>query len=290
LQKIVASFFIFIASISYGFLSIIAKFAYEDGVNPAMLAVSQMFFGVLFFALIKFKHIPTFFKIDKKSLSILFLGGTMSALTALFYYTALKSLSASLGIILLFQFVWIGVVLELIFEKRKPNLHEIFSVLLCYMGTYLSVAVGTEFSMLSIGGVILGFLAAAAFAGYIFITSAFCLAYDANTRAFWTIAFAFLSTLALGIFFMDFDYGFAVFGWGAACGFFGVALPFYLYAVFANKIGSAATSIIGSVELPTVLVLSAIFLNEKLSVYGIIGSSLVILAAVAVFLGATKAK
>ncbi len=290
MQKITASFFIFAASVSYGFLSIIAKFAYEDGVNPTMLAVAQMSFGALFFAIIKLKNIPTFFKVDKKALTILFVGGAMSALTALFYYASLKLLSAPIAIILLFQFVWIGVALELIYQKRKPNLHEIFSVLLCYVGTYLSVAVGEDFSSLSFGGVILGFAAAAAFGAYIFISSAFCLAYDANTRAFWTITFGFLSIVVFTFSFLDFSYDVAVLKWGAICGLLGVALPFYIYAVFANKIGSAATSVIGSAELPAVLVFSVILLGEKPSFYGIVGSFLVVLAVVVIFLGTTKAK
>lgn len=289
MQKITASFFILLASVSYGFLSIFAKLAYDEGVKPLTLSIAQMFFGALFFAIFNIRKIPTFFKIDKKSLSLLFLMGSLSALTAIFYYSSLNLVSAPVGIILLFQFVWVGTVFELIKQKRLPNLHEIFSILLCYIGTYLSIGVGADFGTLSLSGLILGFAAAFAFAGYIFTTSVFCLAYGADTRTFWTILSAFLS---IALFWLFFNPSLTVhaFKWGALCGLAGVALPFYLYARFASEIGSAATSMIGSAELPTVLVLSVIFLNEKLNFYSIFGSALVLFAVGIVFVGAAKAK
>jgi drug/metabolite transporter (DMT)-like permease len=289
LQKTVASLFILLASVSYGFLSVFAKLAYDEGVEPFMLSVAQMFFGALFFTFLNVRKLPSFFKIDKKSLLLLLLIGSLSAFTALFYYSSLNLLPASIGIILLFQFVWLGMVFELIKQKRLPNLREIFSTLLCYIGTYFSIGVGADFGSLSLVGLVLGFAAAVAFAGYIFTTSVFCLSYGADVRTFWTIWFAFLSVALFWIFF-DAQLNFQTLKWGTLCGLVGVVLPFYLYARFASEIGSAATSMIGSAELPSVLLLSVLFLNEKLDIYGVLGSILVLFAVAVVFLGAAKAK
>lgn len=289
MQKITASFFILLASVSYGFLSIFAKLAYDEGVEPLMLSISQMFFGALFFTVLKIHKLGSFFRIDKKSLLLLFLIGSLSALTALFYYASLSLVSASVGIILLFQFVWIGMVLELIKQKRLPNLREIFSILLCYLGTYLSIGVGADFMAISFGGLILGLAAAFAFAGYIYTTSVFCLSHGADIKTFWTILFAFFSISVFWLF-SDANFNIQTLKWGAICGIFGVVLPFYLYARFAKEIGSAATSIIGSAELPSVLIFSVLFLNEHLSFYSVFGLILVLSAVGIVFMGAAKAK
>lgn len=169
MQKLTASFFILLASISYGSLGIVAKFAYEEGVSPNMLALSQMFFGLLFFILLKPQKLTSFFSVPKKTVLLLSLGGSMSALCAFFYYDSLGVLSASTAIIMLFQFVWIGLALELWHKKRAPSRAEVFSVLLCYAGTYLSV--GFDAMDGKLYGLFLGFLSGSAFAVYIFFSS-----------------------------------------------------------------------------------------------------------------------
>ena len=289
MQKLTASFFILIASISYGSLGIVAKFAYNDGVSPNMLALSQMFFGLLFFMLLKPQKLKKFFKIPTKTILLLGIGGSMSALTAYFYYESLGVLSASLAIIMLFQFVWIGLALELWRQKRAPTKIEIISILLCYIGTYLSVGVGQEMDG-KMYGLFLGFLSGGAFAVYIFFTSTFCLEEEADVRAFWTILSAFVAILLLSSFGLDFSSIAAALPWGALCGVLGVLIPFYIYAVFSPYIGASTTSLIASAELPSALILSALLLDEKLGVYQIIGSLFVLCAVFVVFAAEAKAK
>lgn len=289
MQKLIASFFILVASISYGSLGIVAKFAYSDGVSPDMLALSQIFFGLLFFMLLKPQKLKKFFKIPLKTALLLGVGGSMSALTAYFYYESLGVLSASLAIIMLFQFVWIGLALELWREKRAPTKIEVISILLCYFGTYLSVGVGQDMDG-KLYGLFLGFLSGGAFAVYIFFTSTFCLEEESDARAFWTIFSAFVSILLLSASGLDFSKIAAVLKWGAICGILGVLIPFYIYAVFSPRIGASTTSLIASAELPSALILSTLLLGEKLSVYQIIGSLSVLCAVFIVFAAEAKAK
>jgi len=288
MQKLTASFFILLASISYGSLGIVAKFAYEDGVSPNMLALSQMFFGVLFFVILKPKKITSFLKTPKKIVLLLSLGGLMSALCAYFYYESLGVLTASTAIIMLFQFVWIGLVLELWHKKRAPTKAEIFSVLVCYVGTYLSV--GFELDIGKLYGLLLGFLSGASFAVYIFFSSTLCLEEEPDNRAFWIILSAFVSMFLLTIFNLESSNFVHTVKWGAICGVLGVLIPFYIYAVFSPRIGAAATSLIGSAELPAALILSVLLLGEKITGLQIIGSILVIFAVFMVFTAEAKAK
>lgn len=288
MQKLSASFFILIASISYGSLGIVAKFAYAQGVSPGMLALFQMFFGVVFFVLLKPQKLTSFFKVPKKTALLLGLGGAMSALTAYFYYASLGILSASTAIIMLFQFVWIGLALELWHKKRMPSKSEVISVLLCYAGTYLSV--GMQDSDAKLYGLFLGFLSGAAFAVYIYFSSTLCLEEDSDTRAFWIILSAFVSIFVLSIFDLEFTNLAATLKWGSICGVLGVLIPFYIYAVYSPRIGVAATSLIGSAELPSALLLSMAFLGERLSGFQIVGSLLVFFAIFIVFLAEAKAK
>lgn len=290
MNKLTAAFFILIASISYGSLGVVAKFAYTEGVTPNMLALSQMFFGLLIFCVYKIKKIGSFLKVSIKNIMLLGVGGAMSALTAFCYYRSLGTLSASIAIIMLFQFVWIGLALELWHKKRFPSKAEIVSILLCYLGTYFSVGGGSDMGMDAALGLILGFLSGAFFAVYIFFSSTYCLDEDSDARAFWIIFSAFLLSVLLSIAWVDFSGLYVILKWGALCGALGVFIPFYIYAVFSPRIGAGATSIIGSAELPAALVLSVFILGESLSFMQIIGSLLVFLAIFVVFLAEAKAK
>lgn len=290
MDKLAAAFFILIASISYGSLGVVAKFAYADGVTPNMLAVSQMFFGALIFSVYKINKLNSFLKVSKKNIMLLSVGGAMSALTAFCYYRSLEALPASVAIIMLFQFVWIGLALELWHKRRFPSKAEIFSILLCYLGTYFSVGGGSSIGLDAVFGLILGFLSGAFFAIYIFFSSTYCLDEDSDARAFWIIFSAFLISALLSVGWLDFESVYAILKWGALCGLLGVFIPFYIYAVFSPRIGAGATSIIGSAELPAALALSVLILGESLSFMQIIGSLLVFLAIFVVFLAEAKAK
>lgn len=286
-QKLSAYGFILLASISYGSLGVVAKLAYADGVGSGALPIFQMFFGFLFFSALNIKNLKHFFAIPKKNILTLSVAGFLSGLTAYLYYASLAHLAASTAVILLFQFVWIGVALEAVYARRLPSIYEIIAILLCYIGTYFGVGgIGGELHTLS---VIEGFLSGAAFAGYIFISSVACTDESSEGRTFWIIFSAFAATLLFsfgGVFETDI---LATIGWGAVCGVLGVLIPFYIYSAYAPKIGSAATSLVGSTELPSALVISWIVLGEKLDLLQIFGA-FIVMGAVAVIFVSAKAK
>ncbi len=48
------------------------------------------------------------------------LAGTSLGMTSVFYYLAVKYIDVSIGIVLLMQTVWMGVLLEMILDKKCP--------------------------------------------------------------------------------------------------------------------------------------------------------------------------
>src|SRR5690625_6162645 len=60
--------------------------------------------------------------------------GTSVGLTTVFYYASMQYLPASLAIILLFQFVWIVILFEWIFNKTKPSKASMISIILILAG------------------------------------------------------------------------------------------------------------------------------------------------------------
>lgn len=77
-------------------------------------------------------------KLTRIQILKLILSGVPFWLTGLFYYQALQTLNASLAIVFLFQFVWIGALLEWVFHKKKPTKRKLISIGLLLVGSVLA--------------------------------------------------------------------------------------------------------------------------------------------------------
>ena len=104
------AFLVFLGGCSYGILSTIVKLAYEAGFTLSHVSGSQGFWGMALFWLVAWKWKPE--TISLKKMAVLIFSGLPMGLTSIFYYRALETLDASLAIIFLFQFVWIGTIFE----------------------------------------------------------------------------------------------------------------------------------------------------------------------------------
>ena len=67
------------------------------------------------------------------------LAGTSLGMTSVFYYLAVKYIPVSIGIVLLMQTVWMGVLLEWFLDKKAPSTQKIISVVIVLIGTALAI-------------------------------------------------------------------------------------------------------------------------------------------------------
>lgn len=65
-------------------------------------------------------------------------------------------------------------------------------------------------------------------------------------------------------------------GWAVVLGLFGMVLPPYLFAKGAPKLNTGLTAILGSVELPVVLICSSLLLQESSDAAQWIGVALIL--------------
>ena len=118
------SFLVFLGAASYGILSTIAKLSYEAGLTPADATGSQMLFGVIMLWAIVFftERGKKPVKVNRKDIIRFVFMGIPVGLTSIFYYQSVQLLPASIAILLLFQFTWIGILFESISIKEFPSL------------------------------------------------------------------------------------------------------------------------------------------------------------------------
>lgn len=287
-----AILFVLAGSCSYGILSTIVKISYSKGFGVENVIGSQMLIGaVLLWVLNLFcKRNRLTWKQKMKLIAV----GCFTFSTSVLYYNALKTIPASIAIVLLFQFTWMGILLESIFAKKRPSARYVVSALFLLGGTVLAGAlVEGKGLQLDPKGIALGLLAALSFALFIFSSGKVEVSVPPIQRsAYMSIGAVVLTFIVLQpTFVFNGDLGEGLWLWGSMLGLFGACLPPLLFALGMPKVDPGIGSILGAAELPTAVICSGIFLHESISPLQWTGLILIFVGiAYPQFKGITKTK
>ncbi len=160
-------FLVGLGATSYGMLATFVKIAYGEGFTTPEVTIAQFVYGITGMLLInlfqKAKKGNDVVKASKKNITQLMLAGTSLGMTSIFYYLAVKYIPVSIAIVLLMQTVWMGVLFEMILEKKLPSTQKIISVIIVLFGTALATNLIQSKVELDWRGIVLGLLAATSF-------------------------------------------------------------------------------------------------------------------------------
>lgn len=271
-----------IAASCYGVLSTIIKVAMENGFTVAEAVTSQYFIGFVLAALLFFitqRKIPRI-----KGWKILVLSGSFTAATGMVYGHSLNYLPASLAVVLLFQFTWIGMFLDCIVHRRWLKRTEVISLIFLFAGTLLAAGIiGTDLSGIPWQGWAWGMAAAFCFSAFMFVNGKQIEGMDTSARLFYVSLFA---AIVVGLFQTPeivwngqlFNEGLWIYG--LLLGFFGIIMPIYFFSVAVPHVGSGLASILSAMELPVAVIASVLILNEVLSALQIVGIFIILIGMV----------
>ncbi|GAE30811.1 EamA family transporter [Alkalihalobacillus hemicellulosilyticus] len=279
------SLLVFLGGCCFGLLSTFVKLAYTNGFTLAQVTGLQFLFGLLLI----WVFVP-FVKKDQLTNSLktkVFLSGLPMGLTGVFYYQSLQTIDASIAIILLFQFVWIGSLLEWFIDRKKPNQLRIMAIGTCMIGSILAGGFFMSSLELTWYGTIWGLLAAMSFSAFIYLSGKVAQTVPAIQKSAWLTAggFVVVFIIFLPTYIRE---GFpletmiAVAPYGLFLGLFGVLLPPLLFSIGMPKVGGGLGTILSSSELPVAILMSTIILKETVSVVQWIG---VVIILVGIALG-----
>ncbi|MED4125095.1 DMT family transporter [Halalkalibacterium halodurans] len=274
---------VFLGACSYGVLSTLVKLAYENGVPTAVVTSSQFLIGWFLLAtLLAFTQKKR--RLTMKEKIQLMLAGIPTGLVGIFYYLSLVTIEASVAIILLFQFVWIGVVLESLINRQFPTKKTVGSLIILLIGTVLASG-SPWFNQGTVHwlGVLFGLLAAVSFALFILANAKVLPQLPTVQRSYYMVSGSLMAVLFIfgpQLFYQPLTtYG--QLGWyGVLLGFFGVCIPPLLFAYGMPQIGSGLGSILSSIELPVAVLLSVIVLKETVILSKWIGVFFIFLAII----------
>lgn len=270
---------IVIAASCYGTLSTIIKLAILDGFTAAEAVTSQYFIGFVLAIII-------FIVVRRKAPKIsggkiLLLAGFFTALTGTVYGKTVSYMPASLAVVMLFQFTWIGMLFDCIATKRLPKRIEVISLLFLFSGTIFAAGViGVDISKIPWQGWAWGMLSAVSFASFVMVNQKQVEGMDTETRLLFVSLFA-----AIVIFFLQSPeivwngklFSGGLWMYGLILGVLGIVTPIYLFSIAVPKVGTATASILSAAELPVAVTISVILLSETVTFTQIIGIATILI-------------
>ena len=278
-------FLVAFGATSYGMLATFVKMAYDEGYTTAEVTSSQFILGILGILIINLfqrtKNKDKTLKASKRNIFHLMLAGTSLGMTSVFYYLAVKYIPVSIGIVLLMQTVWMGVLLEMILEKKIPSTQKIISVVVVLIGTVLATNLIKNEVSLDWHGIMWGILAAASFTTTMFTANRVATDISSAQRSLYMLLGGAVIVFGFSIATQTAPFNFEIFlKWGIILALFGTIIPPMLMNAGFPLTGIGLGSIVSALELPVSVMMAFFLLNEKVNATQWLGILLIILAIV----------
>lgn len=279
-------FLVGLGATSYGMLATFVKLAYKEGYTTAEVTSSQFILGLIGILLINAVQrgrvgSANVVKATGKNIFFLMLAGTSLGLTSLFYYLAVKFIPVSIGIVLLMQTVWMGVLLEAILTKTFPSARKILAVLIVLVGTALATNLIQKDIDLDWRGLAWGMAAAASFTTTMFTSNRVATHLSSAQRSLFMLLGGAVIVFSFAAFTWTGTFNTAIFlKWGLILSIFGTIIPPMLLNAGFPHTGLGLGSIVASLELPVSVTMAYVLLNENVTALQWLGIALIIAAIV----------
>ena len=270
---------------SYGMLATFVRLAYDEGFTTAEVTTSQFVYGILGILVInlfqKIKKGTSVINATKRNIFQLMLAGSSLGMTSVFYYLAVKYIPVSIAIILLMQTVWMGVLIEMILDKKAPSKLKIISVFIVLVGTLLATNIFKNDVQLDWHGIVWGMLAAASFTTTMFTANRVATGISSAQRSLFMLLGGAVIVFSFAIATQNTPFNFEIFmKWGIVLSLFGTIIPPMLMNAGFPLTGIGLGSIVSALELPVSVMMAYFLLHEQVVLVQWIGIILIVLAII----------
>jgi drug/metabolite transporter (DMT)-like permease len=272
---------VFLAACSYGGAAIVIKLAYHAGLQPAGLLPLQNLLAVacLWPWMLMSCGFP---KLDRRQIGRLVWQGLLGNFAiSLCYFWAAQRIDVSLLSIILFTYPGLVLFYQIVFEKHRVSAREFLALQLSLAGAILAA---DPFHPLSVRIDSLGLLlAVGAAAAYAFMNVYGQKLTLEHAPMLITTVTATVSTLTILLVlpprhWLAPHYSPVQWLFVGASGLLSTVLPMNLMYLGIRRIGAFHASVVSIVELPCILVLAYLILNERMTLPQILGGGLILLS------------
>lgn len=278
---------VFVGAASFGVLSTFVKKAYAAGFSLGEVTGVQALLGMLILWIIFF--FMRIGKVDftkyprKTSPWKILIAGISTGVVSIIYYKCVQLVPASIAIVLLMQFIWIGALINFLVFKQKPSKKQSIGIILILVATLFATgALESSIQELSLLGVGYGLLAALAYSIFIIVNGKVGNDYPPVQKSALMVTgaclmiFAVLQPFSL----LQCNIDPQIYKYGILLSLFGTVFPPFLFAYGMPKIDLALGSILSAVELPVAVMMSYFVLHETVSILQWIGVAFILAVVV----------
>ncbi len=272
-----------LAAVGFSAKAILVKLAYQGGVDAITLLALRMAFSLPAFIGIALwsarqsgQALNTY---DR--LLVLALGLIGYYLSSLLDFLGLQYLSAGLERLILFLYPTMTVLLSALIYKSRISKRAMLAMALSYAGialVFLHDAGIRQGGSVALGSLLV-FLSTLSYSSY--LVGVGHAVQRIGTMRFTAYAMLVASAASIAQFFLmrplsALDLPLHVYELSIAMAIFSTVLPVFMLSYAIRRIGSASTSLIGSIGPVSTIYMAYLFLNETISLLQMIGSALVL--------------
>ncbi|MFF2889858.1 DMT family transporter [Paenibacillus sp. NPDC057967] len=270
---------VIIASVCYGLLATLTRTGLAGGMSVGQINGVQFIVGtILLWGTAIWKR-RQWRKPSSQAVLKLLAVGTFMGMTTAFFNAAIQLLPASIAIVLLFQFVWIGVLYEWIFRRVAPDGKMLVSIMISIIGALLAANVfHGQLLQIPPMGILLGLGAAFSYAGTLYTSGRAAIEVSSWLRG------PIMATGGLAIILLlyppvdllqEADWN-GFWPLAALLGILGMLVPTLCLMFGTPPLSAGLTTVLGSSQLPVSVFMAATVLAEKVSGLQWIGVGLII--------------
>lgn len=286
---------VFVGGASYGVMATTYKLAFAHGFSWQLVVATQGLFAVIAFLLALAVRLARRHPVErlsaKRVLRLVGLGA-LTACTGIFYSFSMTMLPVSVALTLLFQFTWIGLVIQVIVTRRAPTFPEVLAALVIFAGTFLASGAYHEDLLADYSplGIACALVAAVCCASFVTLSGRVECELAPEQRGLAVCCGTFLVGLVICPTFpvqapqADF---YPLFG--IVMGVFGVFFPVLLFGMGGRYISPGMSTIMASAELPIGLLVSMLVLGEPVTGVQWVGVAAILSGVVISQLGSMRA-
>ncbi|WP_233244206.1 EamA family transporter [Brumimicrobium oceani] len=274
-------------SLSYGILATVVKYANGEGASTALLTFSQYLFATVFLTILawrisKSEKVLSKYSMPSKVLKLkIMLFGTTLGFSSCFYYLTIQYVPVSVGIILLMQSIWMGVLVDLISTRGANVRLKILGALTAITGTLLAANVFESSISPHPLGLVFGLLAALSFTSFMYFSNSLGHQTHVIIKSKYLVYGGFIVVLIFWniSIFESFDFS-DLLKYGLFLAIFGSMIPPIFFAQGMPAIGTGLGSIVSSIEIPFSVLSAAVILGEDVSSIQWLGIVVILCAVV----------
>lgn len=280
-QKTVKGYlFAVLSAVIYGCMPLMARHIYNDGVDPFTLVFLRNLFSVIPLAVLAYIENKTL-KIPIKLLPKI---GIISVLgcciTPILLFTSYNYIESGTATVFHFSYPAIVLIGEILFLRKKAQIHSIISVLLCICGISFFYS---PTQPLNFTGSALSLCSGITFASYVILLSHFNSdKVSGFLFSFYIAVISSIATLIICLATNGVELPKTLYGWGL-CVLFSLLVTTGAVVLFQQSaflIGGERSSILSTLEPITSVLIGVLFMDEEAGIPVIIGTVLVVTASV----------